>query len=506
MPTVQSINVINVGNVPITADGVATFSGNYSQFLRLPEDFNPGTKDFTYVVDFTPSNNYLTYTYYGVATSEGSTDGFSPAYINSGTLRGYFSSNGTSWNVHDGSTQIMSITAGVHYRIKAERVGNTVTWYSYDFNNNTWGTARFILSVGSAAPYPIRPILGSNRGTGWGWDGTIDLKECYIDIDGERWWEGVTYEPEPEETLENSLILGDTFINAVKLGSLNIERIYLGDNLIYGAELKEELPYIIDPSHMRLNSGNVTAGSFDDFLKGGSVTIATTPNAWNEYVNGFYIQDVPSLGLSKISYHIETSEAGAYAYHQYSNTGSDPWTTFGSNFEDGSTAIIDNSIALSSNYIRNLMRAANWNHSVSFTLSNLAIEKQGWRTLTSNDYTITSGTNQTLRYEDGDGIEQSEIIPGLSDIIYFNSKAKPTQVTITLSGNNFTTSSSSIRVRNEAGVELGAVTWGTSQAVYTPITINLTETECIALVIRYNTNFINATSTSTSISGTIQTA
>ena len=63
MPTVQSINVINVGNVPITADGVATFSGNYSQYLKLPADFNPGTKDFTYVVDFTPSNNYLTYTY-----------------------------------------------------------------------------------------------------------------------------------------------------------------------------------------------------------------------------------------------------------------------------------------------------------------------------------------------------------------------------------------------------------------------------------------------------------
>lgn len=187
------MGVDNHGNVSgCVASGFA--SGEY---MYIPDEFNPEESPFEIVCTF-KTGNINSSDFQCVMGGLGSADGFAPFYIQNGKFVTFMSSNGTSWDIAS-ATQITTVSSNTNYKMKVEFTGEETGNYNwYIWENNDWSLVKTITSD-KFIYNGFNFVFGNNRGTSTStsagvFGGTIDLSGCYINIDGELWWQGATAE------------------------------------------------------------------------------------------------------------------------------------------------------------------------------------------------------------------------------------------------------------------------------------------------------------------------
>ena len=186
-------NVSIVGNL-VNTDGVLSgFSA--SNYAELPEIFDTGDNSWEVVLKVKTGNSLSSNEN---VIGDGVGAGFNGLYIiiyNSKWALG-ISSNGSSWDIADASrdTGQISVATNTDYYLKASWDGS-----QYKLDVSTDGTTyQNSVTINSATKKiaKLQSIGCSAYNAGYQFNGTIDLNESYIKINGDFWWQGVTYENE----------------------------------------------------------------------------------------------------------------------------------------------------------------------------------------------------------------------------------------------------------------------------------------------------------------------
>lgn len=159
-----------------------------ANYLKLPEAFSPEDKSWETVIEFTTNDKVSTDQ--GILGGLGDYEGCTPLYIASSKWVIYLSSNGSSWNIADNLT-VMPLLANTKYKCKVEFTGNEYVCSSYNFDTGEWEVKKTIAST-STIYGGLTQQIGTNRGKGQPFLGTIDLTQSYIKINDEIWWQGGT--------------------------------------------------------------------------------------------------------------------------------------------------------------------------------------------------------------------------------------------------------------------------------------------------------------------------
>lgn len=125
----------------------------------------------------------------GNTTDAASGGGFIIRTDNNNRLYLWGTTNGTSWTTTKFDTGL-DIAIGVNY-IKIVGDGSTYR-ISTSVNGSDW-TDGNVLTSANFANFVSKTVLGNSVSLFL--DGTIDLNECYADINGERFWTGCNYYP-----------------------------------------------------------------------------------------------------------------------------------------------------------------------------------------------------------------------------------------------------------------------------------------------------------------------
>ena len=174
-----------VGTPTISENGVVSDFAT-SSFLATPP-FNPGANPWELVFEFTTG---ATFKSQGVMTKIGNDKGLTPLYINSsGNMAIWASSNGT---VEDIANSVIygPCAANTTYRIKQKFTGTNYKIYLWE--NNSWSLKK---TINSSMPiYGSTPFaFGNNGGNTSPFRGTINIKNTYIKVNGEYWFNGAHF-------------------------------------------------------------------------------------------------------------------------------------------------------------------------------------------------------------------------------------------------------------------------------------------------------------------------
>ena len=162
-----------------------------SSYATMPFYFTSGASSLEAVVKFKTPNVSTTQGIWGCV---GSRNSFTPFYFEGSMapagLRSFVSSNGTSWAVNASSGGwTTSLSANTDTILRSKWNGTTL---SFDIlKNGAWTTERTLSVSGVFGASDLVPQLGTNRGTGWPFLGSIDLNYTYLMRDGALLWEGV---------------------------------------------------------------------------------------------------------------------------------------------------------------------------------------------------------------------------------------------------------------------------------------------------------------------------
>ena len=233
-----SYNVTTTGTLTKN-DGVITgfTSANYAS---TPDIIPFGKNPWEAVIKFNSGNLTANSPIIGGATKFAS--GLAPYTTTGKTINYTLTSNGTSFDVIPTVTGTYTFTENSWYYLKIIFTGN-----AYEFYIST-DSFEWILDYSTESSTPIyensKWILGTGciGATTWyaGLGNYIDLNECYINIDGERWWTGTTrfntyrYKNGHEYYLEQDKQYVDQIIN-------------IHTNNMYGINLEEQsiiIPHI----------------------------------------------------------------------------------------------------------------------------------------------------------------------------------------------------------------------------------------------------------------------
>ena len=181
-----------VGSPTISENGVVSDFAT-SSFLATPP-FNPGANPWELVFEFTTGTTFKSQ---GVMTKIGNDKGLTPLYINSaGNMAIWASSNGT---VEDIANSVIygPCAANTTYRIKQKFTGTNYKIYLWE--NNSWSLKK---TINSSMPiYGSTPFaFGNNGGNTSPFRGTINIKNTYVKINGEYWFNGAHFFYEPQAT------------------------------------------------------------------------------------------------------------------------------------------------------------------------------------------------------------------------------------------------------------------------------------------------------------------
>lgn len=174
-----------VGTPTISENGVVSDFAT-SSFLATPP-FNPGANPWELVFEFTTGTTFKSQ---GVMTKIGNVKGLTPLYINSsGNMAIWASSNGT---VEDIANSVIygPCAANTTYRIKQKFTGTNYKIYLWE--NNSWSLKK---TINSSMPiYGNTPFaFGNNGGNTSPFRGTINIKNTYVKINGEYWFNGAHF-------------------------------------------------------------------------------------------------------------------------------------------------------------------------------------------------------------------------------------------------------------------------------------------------------------------------
>ena len=110
----------------------------------------------------------------------------------SGTLTVYLSGDGSNWNIANSTASTLKMVAGTTYYLK---IGFTGTKYYIDYNTDGSDTYTNCFELASTAKvYSSNPLMlmneGNNTSTYYN-NGSMDLSETSLTINGEVWWKGI---------------------------------------------------------------------------------------------------------------------------------------------------------------------------------------------------------------------------------------------------------------------------------------------------------------------------
>ena len=189
------LNVNKVGSLTDNNGVLSGFSTN--NYAIFPNNFQPGTNPWEMVFKVTTGNDVITEQYV-CAFQKGSTNETRYAtriYINrSSKFCISITYNGTAWDIVDNTTGgamgSYTVLPNTTYYIKFQWTGSAyILSYSLDGENYTQDCY-----VASTTPMynscTYCPLGAWNSGVIATWLGSIDLKESYININGQRWWTG----------------------------------------------------------------------------------------------------------------------------------------------------------------------------------------------------------------------------------------------------------------------------------------------------------------------------
>ena len=179
----------NVPNVNITGtlecvNGI--LSGfNASARADVPTEFDPSSYSWEMVFKVKTGSD--------ITTNNDIASGYDYAFvirINSGKLRLYLSTDGTSWNLASGIDGTYALSTNTEYYVKLEFTG---TNYILSISTNGIEYTQDINVAGTGLITPRIMTIGcraTTSGISVPFLGSIDLNESYININGERWWNG----------------------------------------------------------------------------------------------------------------------------------------------------------------------------------------------------------------------------------------------------------------------------------------------------------------------------
>lgn len=188
-------NNVEVVGSPVVNNGV--LSGfSTSNYVKLPQIFNPGSSTWEIVIPFSV-DNFDTEQSIFMSCIEGSNPN---RYLllavepNTGEIRCYYNYEQTNWQTTGSFGAENTISAGKKYWVKVEYDGTHLKGsLSTDGDDYTLCLNEEIAAPATASTNNITTLglYAANEKT-MPLNGSIDLKECYIKIDNELWWSGVT--------------------------------------------------------------------------------------------------------------------------------------------------------------------------------------------------------------------------------------------------------------------------------------------------------------------------
>ena len=186
-------NVSLFGNPTLTTDHVLSGFSTKS-YAQLPAAFQPGSNTWEMVFKVTLG------TFTGSQVFLGQTAGVSHkvpqlGFSSDGYLQTYLSSDGTTSDIENGTTLGTTVfSAGDTVYVKMEFTGSAYNVYSSS-NGTSWTSE---ITISSSTPIYSNSAYVSNIGYNYwsatsteAFNGSIDLKECYIKIGGSYFWKGV---------------------------------------------------------------------------------------------------------------------------------------------------------------------------------------------------------------------------------------------------------------------------------------------------------------------------
>ena len=164
-------------------DGV--YSGfTASNYLRIIDEFNPGDKPWELMTKVTTGSNMKASEYW--FGSENGDNGLLIAF-QSGYLCWYLSSNGSSWDIASYQGRYNATSSTTTYLVRASYDLATYKLEVSTNNGETWTTVSTINSTLKISPCYL--FIGSAWDKSSSYlDGSIDLNETYIKVDGKYWW------------------------------------------------------------------------------------------------------------------------------------------------------------------------------------------------------------------------------------------------------------------------------------------------------------------------------
>lgn len=173
---------INIEGALTNNNGV--FSGfNSTNTLNIPGNFQPDNTPWEILFKITTGSNISTSQRIALISSS---YGIHFGIYNS-KFEIYLSTNGSSWNLANGTVGTYTVLANTEYYVQAKYTGSAYT-VSYSLTGEPDSFTQDI-SVTSSTPLNFSNGYLNIGGNTNPWLGSIDLNESYININGEQWWQ-----------------------------------------------------------------------------------------------------------------------------------------------------------------------------------------------------------------------------------------------------------------------------------------------------------------------------
>ena len=256
----EYLNATVVGT-PTIVDGVVSgfSSGNY---LKLTETFNPTSNPWEWNFKLNIGTDVSASPYLlGCTNASGSWGALFG--INGGKFSCWLSSNGTSWNIKEKGQGATTVLAGETYYVK---FGWTGSEYYIDLSTNGIDYTRDYTLTSTAATHSSAFNVGTTWNLSTTFNGSIDLNESYIKINGEYWWKGMELDQYKE-----------------------IKRLYKYDKPRYFKDVYEDWTQpVLTSNNMPVEDGSIVCTASSDYgnntgiykIMLGSVSTTIDKNYW----------------------------------------------------------------------------------------------------------------------------------------------------------------------------------------------------------------------------------
>lgn len=180
-------NVTKVGSLVDNQGVLSEFSN--SNYAVLPMTFAPTNND-TWEMVFKTTLSGFGSTYYliGSGGTSAYNTGVTLSVSSSGYLNLYATSNGSSWNIAGGVSSSIALSTGTYY-VKVEFTGSQYV-VSVSSDGDSYVNHITVSSTTPVYKATSPNALGHEHGSAAIYRGTIDLNECYINVNGQRFWSG----------------------------------------------------------------------------------------------------------------------------------------------------------------------------------------------------------------------------------------------------------------------------------------------------------------------------